>query len=132
MPDLSYPERLQNVTVLGAAGKMGSGILLLNALEMADLSLKPENRDKEFVLYAMDISQKALGGLICYIRGQVLKAAEKKAVQLRKVYADRRDLIENSEIIEQYINDVMMIIRPVTTLESAYGSNLIFEAASEN
>jgi 3-hydroxyacyl-CoA dehydrogenase len=129
---MDYVERFQNVTVLGAAGKMGSGILLLNALEMADLSLKPENKDKEFVLYAMDISQKALAGLIRYIRVQVLKAAEKKTVQLRKVYADRRDLIENSEIIEQYINDVMTIIRPVTTLESAYGSNLIFEAASEN
>jgi 3-hydroxyacyl-CoA dehydrogenase len=129
---MDYVERFQNVTVLGAAGKMGSGILLLNALEMADLSLKPENKDKEFVLYAMDISQKALAGLICYIRVQVLKAAEKKTVQLRKVYADRRDLIENSDIIEQYINDVMTIIRPVTTLESAYDSKLIFEAASEN
>jgi 3-hydroxyacyl-CoA dehydrogenase len=129
---MNYQERFQNVTVIGAAGKMGSGILLLTALEMADLSLKPENKDKTFILYAMDIDQKALSGLICYIRVQVLKAAEKKVVQLRKVYADRRELIENSEIIEQYVNDVMTIIRPVTTLESAYDSTLIFEAASEN
>ena len=43
---MTYEERLQHVTVLGAAGKMGSGILLLTALEMADLMLKPENKDK--------------------------------------------------------------------------------------
>jgi 3-hydroxyacyl-CoA dehydrogenase len=80
----------------------------------------------------MDISQKALAGLMSYIRTQVLKAAEKKTVQLRKVYAGRRDLIENSEIIDQYVIDVMSVIRPVTSLESAYDSYLIFEAASEN
>ena len=129
---MDYAERFQNVTVLGAAGKMGSGILLLTAMEMADLSLRPENRGRQYILYAMDINQKALTGLMAYIRTQVLKAAEKKTVQLRKVYADRRDLIENSEIIEQYIVDVLSIIRPVTTIESAYESNLIFEAASEN
>lgn len=129
---MNYPEKLQNVTVLGAAGKMGSGILLLTAIEMADLSLKPENKGKLFILYAMDISQKGLAGLMTYIQGQVLKQAEKKAVALRQVYADRKDLIENSEIIDQYVKDVMNIIRPVTTIESAYESNIVFEAASEN
>jgi 3-hydroxyacyl-CoA dehydrogenase len=129
---MDYTEKLQNVTVLGAAGKMGSGILLLTAIEMADLSLKPENKDKMFILYAMDISQKGLSGLMKYIQGQVLKQAEKKAVALRKVYADRKDLIENSEIIDQYVKDVMNIIRPVTTIESAYESTIVFEAASEN
>ena len=44
---MNYDERLQNVSVLGAAGKMGSGILLLTAIEMADLSLKPENKGKK-------------------------------------------------------------------------------------
>ena len=67
-----------------------------------------------------------------YIRGQVLKAAEKKIVLLRKVYAEHRNLVENCDIINQYVIDVMNIIRPVTTLESAYESTLVFEAASEN
>lgn len=129
---MNYVEKFQNVSVLGAAGKMGSGILLLTAIEMADMSLKPENKDKLFILYAVDINQKALGGLMKYIQAQVFKAAEKKTIALRKVYADRKDLIDNLEIIEQYVKDVMNIIRPVTTLESAYESNIIFEAASEN
>ena len=32
---MNYAERLEQVSVLGAAGKMGSGIVLLAALEMA-------------------------------------------------------------------------------------------------
>ena len=129
---MNYTERFENVTVMGAAGKMGSGILLLTAIEMADMSLKPENKGKQFLLYALDISQTALSGLMKYMQAQVLKAAEKKVVALRSVYAERRDLIENSDIINQYVKDVMNIIRPVTTLESAYESTLVFEAASEN
>ena len=127
-----YIDKIENVSVLGAAGKMGSGIVLLTALEMADLSLKPENQSRTFVLNAIDVSQLALAGLMKYLREQVLKAAEKKIMQLRKIYETREDLIENSEIINQYVFDVLHIVRGVTTLESAYNSNLIFEAASED
>lgn len=129
---MEYNDRIQNVTVLGAAGKMGSGILLLMALEMADQKLKPENKEKPFVLNAMDVTSAALPGLMKYIRAQVLKAAEKKVVALRKIYADRKDLIENAEIIDEYIDDVMSIIRPGTRIEVAYESTLVFEAVSEN
>lgn len=129
---MEYNERIQNVTVLGAAGKMGSGILLLMALEMADQNLKPENKDKTYVLNAMDVTSGALPGLMKYIRTQVLKAAEKKVVILRKLYAERRDLIDNDEIINEYINDVMSIVRPGTRIEAAYESTLVFEAVSEN
>jgi 3-hydroxyacyl-CoA dehydrogenase len=129
---MDYSSRLQKVSVLGAAGKMGSGILLLTALEMADLMLKPENKSKVFVLNAIDASDEGLNGLLKYIRAQVLKAAEKKTVQLRKIYTDRSDLIENSEVIEAYVNEVMNIVRTSTRIESAYDSRLIFEAVSEN
>lgn len=129
---MNYEERLENVSVLGAAGKMGSGILLLTAVEMADLSLQRGNKDKTFVLNAIDVSKEGLAGLMRYLREQVRKVAEKKAVQLKKTYADRDDLIENEDIISQYVFDVMNIIRPSTRMEVAYGSTLIFEAVSEN
>lgn len=129
---MNYDERLQHVSVMGAAGKMGSGILLLTAVEMADLSLKPENKGKSFVLNAIDLSDEGLAGLMDYMRAQVLKIAEKKTVWLRSVYAGREDLIENYDIIEQYINDVMRIVRPTTAMEVAYRSTLVFEAVSEN
>jgi 3-hydroxyacyl-CoA dehydrogenase len=129
---MTYDEKLQNVSVLGAAGKMGSGILLLTAVEMTKLSLKPENKGETFVLNAIDLSDEGLAGLMPYIKGQVRKIAEKQMVWLREAYEDRADLIENSEIIDQYIFDVLNIIRPTTAMEVAYRSGLIFEAVSEN
>jgi len=129
---MSYEERLQHVSVLGAAGKMGSGILLLTAVEMADISLKPENKGKPFVLNAIDVSDEALSGVMKYLKAQVLKMAEKKVVGLRKVYADRSDLIDNDEIIDQYIFDVLTLVRPSTRIEAAYDSHMVFEAIKED
>jgi len=129
---MNYEQKLQNVTVLGAAGKMGSGILLLTAVEMADLQLKPENRTKTFALNAIDVSPAALTGLYGYLKTQVRKVAEKKMNALREVYKDRSDLIENGEIIEQYIDDVLKIVHTSTSLESSYNSGLIFEAIVED
>jgi 3-hydroxyacyl-CoA dehydrogenase len=129
---MTYEERLQNVTVLGAAGKMGSGILLLTALEMADLNLKPEGKGKKFVIHAIDISHEALRGLMKYLRAQVLKAAEKKIVALRSLYKDHSNLIENSEIIDQYVADVISLVMPSTSTEPALESFLIFEAIKED
>ena len=129
---MTYEERLQHITVLGAAGKMGSGILLLTAVEMADLSLKPENKGKTFVLNAVDVSDEALSGVMKYLRTQVVKIAEKKAVALRKVYANNKNLIENSEIIEQYVFDVLSIVRLTTRMEVAFDSRMIFEAIKED
>ena len=129
---MQYTNRIQKVSVLGAAGKMGSGILLLTAIEMADQMLKTENKGKTFILNAIDTSDEGLAGLLKYLRSQVLKAAEKKVVALRSLYAGNAGLIENSEIIDAYILDVMSIIRTTTRIESAYDSTLIFEAVSEN
>lgn len=128
---MNYNERMQKVAVLGAAGKMGSGILLLNAVEVADLSLLPENKGKTFLIYAIDVSEEALSGLIKYVRTQVIKIAEKKINHIREIYKDRMDLVENGEMIEEYINHVMSVIRPTTLIESAYNAHCIFEAIKE-
>jgi 3-hydroxyacyl-CoA dehydrogenase len=129
---MSYIDKLKNVSVLGAAGKMGSGILLLTAMEMVMQSLKPENKGKTFVLNAIDISNEALNGLILYVREQARKTAEKQIVMLRKAYADRVDLIENADIITQFENDVVAVIKPTTRIEATYDSYLICEVVSEN
>ena len=129
---MEYLHRIRKVSVLGAAGKMGSGILLLTAVEMADQMFKPENKGKTFVLNAIDTSDEGLTGLLKYLRSQVLKAAEKKIVALRLLYSDKPALIENSEIIDAYVSDVMSIVRTTTRIEAAYDSMLVFEAVSEN
>jgi len=129
---MTYDEKLQNVSILGAAGKMGSGILLLTAVEMTNLGFKPENKGKTFVLNAIDLSDEGLSGLMPYLKVQIRKIAEKQTVWLRAMYEDRADLIENGQIIDQYIFDVMSVIRLTTAMEVSYRSNLIFEAVSEN
>jgi 3-hydroxyacyl-CoA dehydrogenase len=129
---MNYSERLEKVAVLGAAGKMGSGIVLLSALEMADLRLGAGPSAPEFILHAIDVSEAALGGLLRYLRDQARRAAEKKTVWLRKAYEERTDLVENEEIIRQYVDDVLSVVRPSTRLEAAYDARIVFEAVNEN
>ncbi|MDZ7376283.1 MAG: hypothetical protein ONB13_06650 [candidate division KSB1 bacterium] len=61
---MTLDERLTNVSIIGAAGKMGSGIALLLAQEMAFLKLKPENKGKKFRLNLIDANDDALDGLL--------------------------------------------------------------------
>jgi 3-hydroxyacyl-CoA dehydrogenase len=127
---MTLDRRLENVAVIGAAGKMGSGIVLLIAQEMVKLKLK--NPDRGYHLYAIDVSEEMLDGLSGYMRAQATKAAEKSCVMLRGLYKDRKDLIENFDIIEQYSNDVMDVIRPCTELSMARKAHMVFEAIVED
>ncbi len=127
---MEYKDKFRKVSVLGAGGKMGSGILLLTAMEMFRLS--QEYPEASFQLNAIDVSEESLRGVMSYLRAQTRKAGEKQIVYLRDVYRERRDLIENGEIIEQYILDVMQGVRTGTSLELARDSDLVFEAVSEN
>ncbi|MBE0661331.1 MAG: 3-hydroxyacyl-CoA dehydrogenase family protein [Bacteroidales bacterium] len=129
---MTYNDKLTNVAVLGAAGKMGSGIVLLTAIEMANLRIAEGKDPGEANLYAIDVSPSALSGLMKYLRTQVLKSAEKMTVQLRKWYASSPSLIENEEIVKQYVNDVLSVVKPTSRMEAAYNANVIFEAVSEN
>ncbi|MCU0646053.1 MAG: 3-hydroxyacyl-CoA dehydrogenase family protein, partial [bacterium] len=117
---------------IGAAGKMGSGIALLLAQEMAMLKLKPENKGKKFRLNLIDMNDDALDGLVQYLKSQALKTAEKSTVMLRDFYADRSNLVENYEIIGQFIDDLMAMVRVGTDLSLAAKSHLVFEAIIEN
>lgn len=129
---MEYSDKLRKVSILGAGGKMGSGILLLTAMEMAELSMIQGNKGKEFNLIAIDVSAENLKGVKQYIREQTRKVAEKSIVRLRDVYKDRSDLVENGEIIDQYIIDVMNFIQTTTSVEQAFGSSIVFEAVSED
>ena len=124
--------RLEKVAVLGAAGKMGSGIALLLANEMAGRKLMPENAKRVYSLHVIDVSEAALSGLIGYLRAQLVKYAEKGIVALRAAYAGREDLVENYDVIAAFVDEAMSVVRPTTRLESAAGSRLVFEAIVEN
>jgi len=128
---MTFDERITNVAVVGAAGKMGSGISLLLAAELAKTRLKPENRGRKFRLNLIDVSDDALDGLLVYLRQQLLKIAEKMAVQLREAYRDREDLVENYEILPQFVEDTLSLVRLGTDLNLARHANAVFEAVLE-
>jgi len=127
---MEYLTQFKKVAVLGAAGKMGSGILLLTAMEMTDQWLRDKNLQME--LFAVDLSYDVLRGVVKYLKSQITKAAEKKTVWLRSVYEDREDLIENGEIIRQYVDDVLNRVTYTTHLSDIYNASLIFEAIKED
>ncbi len=129
---MSLDERLQNVSVIGAAGKMGSGIAALIAQEIAKLKFKPENRDNVYRLNLIDISEKAIDGLKGYMKTQLVKAAEKTIIQLRDVYKDRDDLVENGDIVNAYVDAASQSLSFGTELALAKNSHLIFEAIVED
>ncbi|UCF69774.1 MAG: 3-hydroxyacyl-CoA dehydrogenase family protein [candidate division WOR-3 bacterium] len=129
---MNLDERLFNVTVIGAAGKMGSGIGVLIAQEMAKLKLKPENKDNVYRLNLIDVNEQALDGLRAYMSAQLLKAAEKSVVMLRDMYRERQDLVENADIIDAFVGDASRVLNFSTDTDVARNSHLIFEAISEN
>ncbi|MCK4575403.1 3-hydroxyacyl-CoA dehydrogenase family protein, partial [candidate division WOR-3 bacterium] len=129
---MEFNERLENVAVIGAAGKMGSGIAALIGQEMAKLKLREENKDKIFRLNLIDVNESALDGLQRYLRTISTKASEKSIGLLRDIYTDRADLIENGQIINEFTNEIMSVMRFGTSIEMAKDAKIVFEAIVEN
>ena len=127
---MNLDDILKNVTVIGAAGKMGSGISALLAQELANCKIK--NPNAIYRLNLVDVNDQALDGLRKYIRSQLIKAAEKAIVRLRADYADREDLVENHEIINAYAEEGLGLLRFSNDFTIARNSHLIFEAVFEN
>lgn len=126
-----YQEKMRQIAVLGAGGKMGSGIVLLLAQELFDVQHGVSDKKDDFCLYAIDTSEQQLNGLHNYLQTQLLKAAEKKCVYLRGIYRDRKDLIDNQQVIEAFVKDCMKLVRFSQRIESAFPADVVFEAASE-
>lgn len=129
---MTFDERLRNVSVIGAAGKMGSGISLLLAQEMAKQKIKPENKNVPYRLNLIDINEMALDGLMSYLRAQLTKAGEKTTVLLRDLYKNREDLVENYDVIPAFVDDALSVVRMGTDLNMVKNSHMIFEAIVED
>ncbi len=126
---MDLKDRLKNISVIGAAGKMGSGISLLLAQELAFLAL--ENPKDTFILNLIDVNDTSLQGLLRYIKEQCRKTAEKQVSRLRTLYASRADLVENGEMVDEFVQEVALHLRTGKTLELAKESLVVFEAALE-
>ncbi len=126
---MNLDERLEHVAVVGAAGKMGSGISLLLARELAWRAI--ERPDRLFVLNLIDISHQNLQGLLDYLREQLQKEAEKAIGRLRAAFHHRAELVENGEMIEAFAWAGLRQVRAGTTLALAKDAHFVFEAALE-
>lgn len=107
---------LENVSVIGGAGKMGRGIAALLAIEMINTKIRTQ---KEYTLNLVDINYDALEAAIPYIETIAKKWAEKSSPD--KVYVN----------VEEYVKNVKDIVR-IGDISLAKNSKMIFEAIFEN
>lgn len=114
----------ENVVVLGAAGKMGSGIALLLLQEIASM---PGSS-----LTLLDTNAQGFESLRKYLREHLLRYAEKNINRLRIYYQNREDLIDNGDMIRTFIDDALDRVRFVTSIEECRGARMIFEAILED
>lgn len=126
--------RLAKVAVIGAGGKMGSGISLLLLQEMSwiELSKTGQLGSGVFQIELIDQSEKALSGLYQYLKSQLRRHAEKMIQKLREFWKHDPSLVSNGEMIDAYIDRTLAMARLGKEFSAASDSFLIFEAISED
>jgi 3-hydroxyacyl-CoA dehydrogenase len=124
--------RLQNVAVVGAAGKMGQGISLLLAQEMASLEARLRGKVGSYRLHLIDSQENGLVDLRHYLKQHLKKFAEKKIISLRADFKSNPALISNEQIVNAFVEGAMDMLCFETHLENVQQAQLIFEAISEN
>jgi 3-hydroxyacyl-CoA dehydrogenase len=123
---------LTDVSVIGAAGKMGRGIATLLLEEMSNTEMRLTGNVGSFRLNLIDSNLNGFHELKTYLRDQTLKYAEKNINQLRKTYLNNLKLISNREIIEFHVKKVMDSVFCNDSIETSASSFLIFEAIVED
>ncbi|MCE5318454.1 MAG: 3-hydroxyacyl-CoA dehydrogenase family protein [Parachlamydia sp.] len=125
-------DALQAVAVVGAGGKMGSGISLLLLQEMARLEAELTGTvGKRFRLFLIDANPDALSNLYPYLRTHLTRYAERNIVALRGYFADNEALVSNGEIIQAFVDGAIDSVRCDTDIAKAARATLVFEAIKE-
>lgn len=123
---------LSHVAVLGAFGKMGSGISLIVLSAMAEQELATTGKLGNYRLYLVDANETTYPEILIKIRKHLRDHAEKNIQSIRQSFASRKDLIENQQIIDEFINSAIACLRVTTDIASIKTCHLVFEAVSEN
>jgi 3-hydroxyacyl-CoA dehydrogenase len=126
---MKLDEALTSVAVLGAVGKMGSGIAALLLQEMAKRQAETQTKH---VLTLIDVNEMGFTALGHYLREQLLKYAEKNIISLRQSYIPNPKLVSNEEIIKEFVNLSMDSVRFSSHVEAARHAKLVFEAILED
>lgn len=124
-------EKLKRIAVIGAAGKMGSGIALLLLQEMARLEAEHTGKvgSGAFKLVLVDANEEALNHLHHPLRTHLCRYAEQNINLLRKYFRDNPVLVSNEDCIDYFVEHALTIVRFDNRLED---SKLIFEAIVED
>ena len=127
---LPVDEQIAQVAVIGACGKMGRGIALLVLQEMALLACKQDPASLHLRL--IDTNAAGFFDLKTYLKQQLLRFAEKNINRLRPFFADDPTKVSNKDVIQTFIDRALMLTNCSTSIKSASGAKLIFEAAFED
>jgi len=123
----------QIIAVIGAAGKMGKGISLILLQMMAKEEARQQGTvGKKNRLYLVDLDEEALFALENYFRPHLTRKAEKSINDLRSFFSQREDLIENGDMIREYVEGALSMLRPTTSFKPLKDTSLIFEAIVED
>lgn len=125
---------VKKVAVMGAGGKMGSGIaqLLLSLMAMTELAEIGKVGSGAYSLKAIDLNEASLLGLKESLKKHLIRFAEKNINSLRAGYAQNTHLISNAEIIDAFVTGAMTMVDFGSDLKDAKGVSLIFEAVIED
>jgi len=126
-------EALKRVAVIGAAGKMGSGISLVLLQEIAHAEAAASGRiSGEPRLLLIDSNEEALLGLRAYLSSQLRRYAEKNIVALRSAFANDQSLTDNAEVIDAFVERALGCVRMHGDLQRVDRAQLVFEAIIED
>jgi 3-hydroxyacyl-CoA dehydrogenase len=126
-------EFLTQVSVLGAAGKMGKGISLLLLQEMARIEAEMTGNvgNGTFCLHLFDTNSQRLIELKKYLRYQLQRYGEKNINLFREYFSSNSNLISNEDIITTFVQGALDIVYLNSEIEGCKNSALIFEAVIE-
>lgn len=125
-------QAFKQIAVIGAAGKMGSGISLLLLQELSCCHFAQKAEAKNMRLFLIDSSHNRLDSLRHYLENQLRRWAEKKIMFLREAVKHLDSLVSNREIIDFFVSEALEIAYFSSSLEEARNAELIFEAIVED
>jgi len=123
-----------NIAVIGASGKMGKGIalILLQMMETQEAESFGTVGKRGERLFLVDLDDELLYELKDYFRPHLTRYAEKSINDLRSYFTHREDLVANSEMIEEFVEGALEILRPTISLDLLKDASLVFEAIVED
>lgn len=131
---MKLDDGLKQVAVIGAAGKMGSGIatLLLQEIALSDAIKNGKVGSGEYRLTLVDSNEAGLFALRRYLRTQLTKHAEKNINALRQYYAGNLLLVSNEDMVRAFVEGALDLTSTTTEVGAAKHAILVFEAIVED